>query len=152
MQISKRVLTFSRSNALSSLSPCISSNSAFITSSSAHLKTPQKQYILKTKWQQFTANFTIPDGPEKTTPLFVPTTVVIYSTYWLGAWSLMASLRASRHWSLASLMAPQRLLRATIFIEQLNNSASSCHFSTRLSPVGWQKANKRISIATAVKL
>lgn len=55
-------------------------------------------------------------------------------TYWLGAWSLMASLRASKHWSLASLMAPQLLLMVTIVMEQLNNSESNCHFSSKLSP------------------
>lgn len=62
--------------------------------------------------------------------------VCVYSTYWPGAWSLLASLRASRHWSLASLTAPQLLLTATILTEQFNRSESSCHFTNRLSPAG----------------
>lgn len=69
-------------------------------------------------------------------------------TYWLSACSLLASLRASRHWSLASLMAPQVLLTVTIFIEQFNSSESSCHFSTRLSPAHRpRKIEKKINMA-----
>lgn len=61
----------------------------------------------------------------------------------------MASLRASRHCSLASLMAPQLLRTATSFMEQFNSSESSCHFSTRLSPAQSQtEERQRISTET----
>lgn len=55
-------------------------------------------------------------------------------TYWLRVCSLVASLRASRHWSLASWTAPLLLLTDTILTEQPSSSDSSCHFNTRLSP------------------
>ncbi len=77
---------------------------------------------------------------------------LLLCTYWLSACSLIASLRASRHWSLASLMAPQLLLTATIFMEQFNSSESSCHFSTRLSPAHKSKQRgKESTWQTALK-
>lgn len=63
-------------------------------------------------------------------------------TYKVGACSLTASLRASRHWSLASLMVPQLLRTATSFLEQSKSSESSCHFNTRLSPAQWEAENE----------
>lgn len=64
-------------------------------------------------------------------------TILVFKacTYWLSACNLMASFRASRHCSRASLIAPQLTRNIITFMEQVNSSDSSRHLNKILFPV-----------------